>query len=108
MDTIPSRQMDMFPSRPAPFRQAREPRIPAVRAPRSDAWWHALRRLPRSAVTLLPGACLALGGLAVVGDIELEAAQRQVPTEALELDLAVAVGGTDADGCMAKLVQVPG
>ena len=55
----------------------------------------------------LPGAGLALRGLAIVGDVDLEAAQRQVATEALELDLAVAVGGAGADGCVAKLVQVP-
>jgi hypothetical protein len=52
-------------------------------------------------VVALPGAGLALGGLAVMGDIDLQAAQRQVSTEALEFDLAVAVGGTGADGRVA-------
>ena len=64
--------------------------------------------LQRRAVVALPGAGFAFGCLTVVSDIDLEAAQGQVPTETFELDLAVAVGGSRADGRVAQLVQVPG
>ena len=61
--------------------------------------------LQRRAVVALPGAGFAFGCLTVVSDIDLEAAQGQVPTETFELDLAVAVGGSRADGRVAQLVQ---
>lgn len=61
----------------------------------------------RSTVMVLPVACLALGRLTIVGDVDLEAAQRLVPAEAFELDLAVALRRTRGDSGMAELVQVP-
>jgi hypothetical protein len=51
-----------------------------------------------------PEARFALSGLGVVGDVDLDAAQRQVPTEALELDAAPPMGSAGTDGRTARLV----
>ena len=70
--------------------------------------WGAVQPLSGDSDVAFPGARFALSGLAVVGDVDLEAAQRQVPTETLEFDLAVPMGSAGTDGRVAQLVQVPG
>ena len=58
-------------------------------------------------VTPLPFVGFALGRLAVVRDVHLQAAQRRVPAEALEFDLGVALGRAGGDRRVPQLVQVP-
>src|SRR5512135_756936 len=57
--------------------------------------------------TSFPLTRLAFGGLTVVGNVAFQAAQRGMSAKAFEVNFGVIMGCTQANGCMAQLVEIP-
>src|SRR5437868_12810469 len=58
-------------------------------------------------LSTFPFTRFAFGCLAVIGDVAFQATQGGMPAKAFEIGFRVIMGSTDADRCVAELVEIP-